>query len=116
MQKFIDELNSKWLKMSDGKHAIQLSAREVKLLDLCFPEQSLDEVLAMLRNCDYKSKYAKAIRSFFYPILRGFGFRLVKEKEAAKTLDYRQMIDTRYIHIIPVAVKRDRYFKNEEYL
>jgi hypothetical protein len=53
MQRWINDLNAQYLPFKhpalkkEGK--IQLSVREMKLLEICFPEEQLDEVLKIVR-------------------------------------------------------------------
>jgi len=98
-----------WEKQAN---VVQVGVREVKLLDVTFPETSGAQVLGMLYPMDTHSPAARILQ----PAARVMGFSRFPDKWKYKPRDYRDMVDKTFVSVVPLGWKRDAYVNGVELL
>ncbi len=96
----------------DGKPAkIQLMPREVKLYEMVFPEESLDQVLSLFGGEeDYTQKF-HWIRK-----LRNLLVKTIGLKGIPKWKDTGKRVDRPHVGIHLIGIKKDKFDKTGEIL
>ncbi|RLJ03631.1 MAG: hypothetical protein DRP11_00100 [Candidatus Aenigmatarchaeota archaeon] len=112
IEKFINDLSAMWLYPKERDEKVQLAVREVKLLDLVFPESCKDQVLAALGLENPEDN--KEIKRFHTVIswLR----RFLKLKPVKCNVPPSHEIYKPFVRVIPVGIKEDSYVKGLEQL
>jgi len=110
IEKFINDLSAMWLYPKERDEKIQLAVREIKLLDLVFPESCRDQVLAAL-NPEKPEDNRPAKR--FHTIISWLR-RFLKLKPVKFDIQPSNEIYKPFVRVIPVGIKEDSYSKGLE--
>jgi hypothetical protein len=113
IEKFINDLSAMWLYPKErGTEKIQLAVREIKILDLVFPESCKEQVLGAVapHQKDDKSEFKKLF-SIASWARRFLGLKPIKEDVKPNNEIYKP-----FIRVVAVGLKEDEKQKGYEQL